>query len=541
MSNAAFMGDLKSYDTDPNGPVYESIWAQYEKVIFQSLITSFGLDLFIKDQTGGDVDTIYNVRKTGEFKNQRYEDAYENRGEYNSSAYHQHAKYKEINRKVSEAKKSGQLVDTYTGKKVPRNAKMDLDHVIAAKEIHDDPGRVLAGLKGEDLANCEENLKPTHRSINRSMKQDDMDEYLVKWEERRPERQARIQELQSKGRLSDKERKELGKLEELEKIDPNRMRAENQKARAAYDKKLERSYYTSRNFALDTTRAATKTGVKMGVRQVVGFIFTEVWFAAKKEMEANCPGCHLKEILESIGRGIKKGFENAKRKYKQLIEKFLEGLGAGILSSITTTICNIFFTTAKNLARCIRQIYASVVEAGKVLLFNPQNLPLGDRLKQVTIILGTGASVLVGIGVGEAVAKTPLGMLPVVGEIVQTFVSTLVSGLLSCSLIVFLDRSQLINQILSALNTFAGTVQQFAEIAKQMELIAAKLAKLDIEQFERETAKFRSTVEAIEHATDEKQLNDILKDAYKKFDIKIPWEGDFHSFMSNRNNRLVFE
>ena len=43
-----------------------------EKVFIRTLITSFGLDLFIKDQHGGDVDTINNVENGVEFKNEMY-------------------------------------------------------------------------------------------------------------------------------------------------------------------------------------------------------------------------------------------------------------------------------------------------------------------------------------------------------------------------------------------------------------------------------------------------------------------------------------
>ena len=44
--------------------VRNSLFEQYERILFESLITSFGLDAFIQDQHGGDVDTIHNVRQT---------------------------------------------------------------------------------------------------------------------------------------------------------------------------------------------------------------------------------------------------------------------------------------------------------------------------------------------------------------------------------------------------------------------------------------------------------------------------------------------
>ncbi len=35
--------------------VFDALFHEYERVVFKSVITAFGLDLFIKDQYGGDV------------------------------------------------------------------------------------------------------------------------------------------------------------------------------------------------------------------------------------------------------------------------------------------------------------------------------------------------------------------------------------------------------------------------------------------------------------------------------------------------------
>lgn len=547
MQTKSFISELKQGpDITPDENVFTSIWGEYERVIIESLITSFGLDFLVGDQHGGDVDTIHNVRAMGEdsqlyYKNKKNQSDYQNRGGYNSAEYHKDDRYININRKMSENKKNGTLEDSYTGKKVARNANIDLDHVIAAKEIHDDPGRVLAGLKGTDLANSEDNLKPTDRSINRSMQQKDIEDYLAKLERERPQRQERINELKARESLSDKERNELNKLEKLESIDPDKMRAENEKARKAYDAKINKEYYTSRKFLSDMAGAAGKVGVKMGARQALGFIFAEVWFMAKYEIQNMRPGCGLPDIFKAVGRGVQKGIENAKVKYKELIDKFLEGFGAGVLASISTTICNIFFTTAKNLVRIIRQIYASVVQAGKVLLFNPDNLSMGERIKETMIILATGASILVGTAVGELIEMTPIGVIPVIGSIVQVFCSTLVSGLISCSLLIVLDRSQLMNQVISFLNNIPSEVNNYAAIADVFEKLTAKLANLDIAKFESETKKYSSIAKQIEDCGNEAELNDLLLSAYKRFNIQIPWKGDFDSFMEDKTNKLVFE
>lgn len=542
----ALNSSMNVYDVDPEDNIFESIWKEYESIILQSLVTSFGLDFIVHDRHGGDVDTVHNVRQIGidseiKYKNANNENDYEKRGAYDSDAYHKDPRYIAINKNVSEKKKNGELIDSYTGKKLARNANVDLDHVVASKEIHEDRGRVLAGLDGLDLANNEDNLKPTDRSINRSMQDKDMDAYLADWEKKTPERKNRIIALKEKDSFTDKERKELEKLEKLDQIDPDKMRAENKKARKAYDAKIQKAYYTSEKFYKDTAIAAGSLGAEMGMRQAMGFVFVEIYMGAKHELKGMPANSSLEDMLKAVGTGMKNGAENAKKKYKEIFSKFGEGFLSGSLASITTTICNIFFTTAKNLVRNIRQIYASVVQAGKVLLFNPDNLMFGDRIKTSTIIIATGASVLVGTAVGELIGKTPVGVIPGVGQIVQTFSSTLVSGLISCTLLVFLDRSKFMNALIDKLNAIPSEVNNYKEVADALERLAAKLENLDIAKFRADTERYQNISDKITKSESEEEINDLLLSAYKVFDIRIPWTGDFDSFMGNKNNKLVFE
>lgn len=544
---SSFVTELnKDFYPDPKNSVFSSIFNEYERVIVESLITSFGLDFLVQDNHGGDVDTINNVRKIGKdqemtYKNSRNQSAYDNRGEYNTYEYHQDQRYIEQNRKVSETKKRGDLTDSYTGKKVAKNAHIDLDHVISAKEIHEDRGRILADLKGTDLANCKDNLKPTDRSINRSMQDKDIEKYLQKLESERPQRQARINELKSKNSLSDKERKELAKMEKLEEINPDKVSAVNRKSRASYEAKVAKTYYTSQRFIKDTASAAGIRGVEMGLRQLVGFVFFEIWISAKNEIQSLPTGKDFKDILEAVGRAVKTGLQNAKAKYKEVFERFREGFIAGALASLTTTICNIFFTTAKNIVRCIRQIYSFVVEAGEIILFNPDKLRFGDRLKNAAIVLATGASVIVGTAVGELINKSPLATIPGLGSFVIAFCSSLVSGLMSCSLLIFLDRSKFMNKIVRRLNRLPSMANNYKETAEAFERLSAELAQINISKFRAEDEKFKNIALKICSATSEQEINTLLLSTYSALDIKIPWKGDFDSFMNDKKNVLVFE
>lgn len=168
-------------------PTLSDLMENYEATILQTILATFGLDFLKKYQHGGDVDTVHNVDQIGKdplmtYKNKKNETDYNNRGEYNSKDYHANPAYKEKNRDYSRQQKQGTLKDGYTGKAISRNQSYDQDHVMSAKEVHDNPARILAGLNGPDLANKKENLVATEPSINRSKKADSVDEHLRKKE-----------------------------------------------------------------------------------------------------------------------------------------------------------------------------------------------------------------------------------------------------------------------------------------------------------------------------------------------------------------------
>lgn len=519
MDNNYILSAGLDFAPEPEENVMTSIFKQYESVIVESIITSFGLDFLVNDRHGGDVDTIHNVRQVGKdekmtYKNKENQKAYDNKGAYNSNEYHKDKAYIEKNRQVSQQKKEGTLKDAYTGKAIKQNEKSDLDHVISAKEIEDDRGRVLAGIAGKDLANSDENLQVTNPRTNRSKKAESMEEYLKK----------------HGNEYTDAQKENMLK--------------KDAKARKSYEKKLAKEYYTSSKFMKDTAIAAGDVSIRMGIRQAFGFVFTEVWFAVKDEFIKISDYFNLGELLKAIGNGIKSGIMNAKEKYKEVFSKFKDGVLAGALSSLTTTLCNFFFTTAKNVVKIIRQTWASIVEATKVLFINPDNLQFGERMRAVVKIIATGASVVVGGVVSEVIGKMAISSIPVVGEIIPTFCGTLVTGIMSCTLLYFLDRNKTVNKLIHAfdnIHTIDTEVNYFRQQAAYFEQYAAKLMEIDIDKFCQETTMYGSIANEIENVKDEKELNIILKNALKTIGIKIPWEGDFDSFMNNKNVHLVFE
>ena len=528
-----FLNELSTLPTQPEENVFNSIWKQYERVILESILSAFLLDFMITDQHGGDVDTINNVRKVGSdphmtYKNAANQNAYDDRGEYSHKLVEgpgtnfQQIKH-EARRAYGENPKENTVKDAYTNRELhflgkskgrPTEKNANLDHVVAAKTIHDDRGRVLSGLSTRDIADVKENLAWTNENLNKSLSDTDKETYVKDHPE-----------------LSEDVKKNLIEKEKAAKEAQNRLMFQ-----AYY---LDPSNPQCRQFYKDTTIAAGKLGIKMGVRQALGFVFVEVYLVTKQEVQNLAPGCDYSDITKAVTIGLKKGFESALSKYKEILAKFEEGLVAGGLASLCTTLCNIFFTTGKFFIKNIREILSCIIRSTRVLLLNPEDLELGDRLKMSSVIMATGASVLAGSYVGAKLAETPIAEVPIIGDVVIRFCSTLVSGLLSCTFLVFMDRSEFMNKMVDALNTIPSEVTDMKEISAYLEMYAAELYQIDIEKFRKDSEQYEEGATRIINARNEQELSVVLNDVYET--LELPWKGDFDEFMGNKDNHLVFE
>lgn len=86
--------------------------------------------------------------------------------------------------------------------------------------------------------------------------------------------------------------------------------------------------------------------------------------------------------------------------------------------------------------------------------------------------------------------------------------------------------------------------KELAAFIRMREAIAVYLAELksiDIELFKKETENYNKTVQMLETANNEEELNKSLYSAFETLGIDLPWKGDFNEFMCNRNNTLVFK
>jgi murein L,D-transpeptidase YcbB/YkuD len=213
------------------------------KTALQQIIGPFGLSAaMFNDRDGGAVDTIHNAKQgimTDELKSD-----YENRGEYDSNAAHDGScAYSKRKKELNDQKNEGTLKNAYSNTVFDADDATALDHVMAAKEIHDDRAGVLAELDTADLANIEENLQMTGFSLNSAMGEKSMEKFIQYIEETKDERRTRIAELEGKETLTEKESNELNKLQQQEDFDPEIARKLDKQARKAIEKAESKAYY----------------------------------------------------------------------------------------------------------------------------------------------------------------------------------------------------------------------------------------------------------------------------------------------------------
>jgi len=516
-------------------------WAEeLEKTVVNSLATSFGLDfLLFNDQKGGEVDTIHNVRN-GVWATDAEKESYEQRGEYDSTPYHQHENYIATGQQDKTLHTARTLHDPYRNTVMAAHEQRNLDHVISAKEIHDDAGRVLAGLSGVELANQSSNMQSTHETVNKSKKQAPINEYLQKLpglittheatlakdRERlaalpreTPQQQHRARELEEKIRKTE------SKITELKAVDPEAMRKRDAEARAPYEQQINHTYYTSSKFLHQTAGAAGMAGLAMGTRQMLGMVMAEVWFELREQLPALLDELKKKfsfeAFVDSITKSLKGIWERVQARFSSFLMAFKDGVFAGILGSLTTTLFNILVTTQVMAIKIIREVWGQLVKAIKLMIFNPDQLSFVELCQAVTSLLSVGAATVVG---SMAYAQLlPICSFPFGAEL-AAFASALITGVVTLGLNYFLLHSGVARKVwtyIESLMPHAGTARQFQAINAELDRYLTELSQLEFNLDVEELQAFTLELQA---CNDELQRSAVLQQTVEARGIELPFE-----------------
>lgn len=367
----------------------QKLFDQCTNNAMDAIMGHFGFAAVILDaKDGGNVNTTHNVRK-GIYASEKERQRYANRGEYDSDYYHKDSDYIKINKEQSQLKKQGKLEDYMTGKKIEANADTDLDHIVAAKTIHDDPARVLAEMDDAKLANTESNLKMTDSSLNRSKKDKSAEEFLAK----RDERLKILEEQEKKGILTPSQQKEKEKLLKQKEIQDEKFKEQYKQNEKEINREVDKKYYTSSKPYKEALITGAQDAAKMAAYSALGIVLKDFIKAIIIELKVTFKEFgneSLKEILMRFKDRICKVWEELKIKWKDILKGSFERALQTFFSNLVVFIINIFATTLKSIVQIVRAGFTSLWQAMKIITNPPKDMPNEDIYYEASKIMITG-------------------------------------------------------------------------------------------------------------------------------------------------------
>ena len=466
-----------------DGQRFGSMIDELQATVLQTVAGSFGLGKLVSalDRDGGNVDTVHNARQ-GVYASDVERERYENRDPYDKDAVHKHKNYKEANAAMGQSRDAGTLHDTYTGERITqadqqdRQRRANLDHVVAARNVHDDAGRVLAGLDTADLANVAENQAPTRQTVNTKKKAHDAEQLIGILEREAPRRKARLEELdKNRENWTVKERKEYERLSAQDKIDPQKLRDKEKEAQDAITDEVNKTYYTSGKFVRATAFAGVAEGAKAGIQQALGVVVVEFLAGAIAEirdlyqqgMEKDSLIAEARVRLERVGSRVEAVWRDA-------LIGLRDGFVAGLLASLATTLINAFVTTAARVVRMIREGFMSLLRAVKLLVARPDGMTMREALHEASKILVGALGLIGGIALEEVVSKQ-LALVPGVGLVADAAGAAIagsIAAIVTSFAVYLLDKMDLFNVVADARHEAVGKALD-ARLAASIEALDA--------------------------------------------------------------------
>jgi len=442
---------LSSLNQEFDKKKIDELFAKTKEDLTEAIIVPFGLGKVMSayDKAGGNVNTIHNVRQDIYATNEARKE-YKNQEGYNSDKVHSDSRYIKHNRETTLQQKEGTLIDEYTHQKIRIQDNKNLDHIISAKETHDDKGRVLAGISTEELANIDKNFNPTLDSINKSKGAKSPEKFANYLDNNRDERQNRISFLENNINITDKDKKELTKLKSLESVDTSQVRKAGTEARLEQDRYINKEYYSSNKFLKNTLDTSSKEGIKMGTQQAFGILLIELFSSAFKEIKlAMDKGLEGNSLFSDIKIRLKRVSKDIASKWKDVIKGFSGGFISGFISNIVTTLINTVITTGKKFVRIIREGIFSLLKAFKMLISPPKGMTHREASHEAIKIFFGGIVLIGGIALEEIIGKFLLS-IPILIPFASIITAVIVGSItvIVMALVTYLiDKSDILNVI----------------------------------------------------------------------------------------------
>lgn len=450
----------------------DQVVAASRRTVVDAVVRPFGLGSFIAaaDRRGGAVLTLHNAKvargegwsRTDEFADQAKMAEFRGRMEsdYERDAYDfDPARRQEVLDATS--------TDSYTGG--PLGDRVDVDHVISARELHGS-GDVKNGVPERpdvafhmsqdavsDFATSDENLAPTDAGINRSKGAKPLKTWM------------------------DEDRGDGTKNAEHYGVDRALATGRDEVARDELARQQRAA--AVRHYATGIATAAMKEAGRMGLQQAVGLLMVEMVEAMFDEAAGflrDRPAMD-KTLLARLMKSLTTVANRVLARWKEAVVAFRDGAISGFLSSLVTVLLNMVVTTSKRVVRIIREGVFSVGRAVKLVVAPPENLTPAEAMHEASKLLAAGSMVSVGVAAEEFVEKAILSV-PVLTPVAQPLTIIIVgvgAGLATVLLAYLLDevdafgvrRDKESHQIQGRLDhRFDAAVAQLKEELSEVEL-----------------------------------------------------------------------
>lgn len=398
------------------------------KVILDEVWKQFG------NQIGLDMTNETTIQKYDREHPETYDEV--------GKAVMQDQRYKDANKAMKNQQGSGKLKDEYTGKDIKSNDSVNLDHVVSRKELFENQRRKQANLSTEELANKDQNMKPTNESLNKSKGKKSVDEYVSNRVER--EQELIKQNERANKKIDESNMTEIEKRLQKEKINKrlqDKLDANDELMRKA-DSEARKSI--NKDIAIGATK---EIGKKAGKDALKTMVISALFSLLKEIMNG------LVRFLKSQTKSFKLFLEEMKQSIKSFLSKIANVLQTGTSTFVGTVLSEIFgpiVSMFKKLASLIKQGVSSVMKAISYLRDkNNINKPFSVKVAQVGKIITAGIVAGGAIFLGElfeGILLSVPGMqivLPFMGtlaNVIGMFLASLVSGLLGAIIINLIDK-----------------------------------------------------------------------------------------------------
>lgn len=381
--------------------------AHAQRKMLDPVINAFGLaKVVFSDKDGGNITTPHNA-DGGVYAHAADKKRYER--PYNRAEYEPRRGFGPMRKEKFQT--TDDLISAYTGQSLPKDGRTHVDHVVSAKEIHDNKRlRLSAGPETRrDIAISEENLVFAEGNLNKSKQAYPLTEWIKK---PRPNGESNVEHFG---------------------IDLERAINVDLKARAFYKKKTAKE--VTRHFSTEIAKTGAHEAVFGGLKQAVGLLMLELSQALWDELRDTLRNGLRTELTETkiqaIAIRLQCVGERVVAKWKDSTVAFCGGAASGFVSNFVTFIVNNFITTARNAVRMIREGIGSLLSALKMVFSPPANLTRAEAFHEAGKLMLAGVAVSLGIAVEEFVQKWLLSvpLLNVFAAEIATVLTGVTAGL----------------------------------------------------------------------------------------------------------------